>query len=150
MTYRWLQQNHNLFPNKNALFQMTYANVTTQLTQMMIKYRDVLWTVPQRLVSQIRRIYQAEALKQSNYTPVSIGRVCEEGKRAVVCLCFFFGGVFVGLFCFNCRGIDGFFERVVLFHFWMGLNVWVFSNRKIFSQTFEEEVLRHEIQKKRP
>lgn len=59
---------------------------------MMIKYRDVLWTVPQRLVSQIRRIYQAEALKQSNYTPVSIGRVCEEGKRAVVCLCFFSEG----------------------------------------------------------
>ncbi|XP_063594762.1 rho GTPase-activating protein 18-like [Penaeus indicus] len=51
-------------------YEMTYANVTTQLTQMMIKYRDVLWTVPQRLVSQIRRIYQAEALKQSNYTPM--------------------------------------------------------------------------------
>ncbi|XP_071512922.1 rho GTPase-activating protein conundrum-like [Panulirus ornatus] len=50
--------------------EMTYANVTTQLTQAMIKYRDALWTVPQRLVTQIRRQYQAEALKQHNYTPM--------------------------------------------------------------------------------
>ncbi|XP_068245832.1 rho GTPase-activating protein 18-like isoform X3 [Palaemon carinicauda] len=50
--------------------EMTYANVTTKLTQAMIKYRDVLWTVPHRLISQIRRLYQAEALKHQNYTPM--------------------------------------------------------------------------------
>ncbi|KAK7081697.1 regulation of cell shape [Halocaridina rubra] len=50
--------------------EMTYANVTTQLTQAMIKYREVLWTVPHRLISQIRRLYQAEALKLQNITPM--------------------------------------------------------------------------------
>ncbi|KAK3858853.1 hypothetical protein Pcinc_034985 [Petrolisthes cinctipes] len=50
--------------------EMTYASVTTQLTQMLVKYRDVLWTVPQRLVAQVRRQYQAEALKQHNSTPM--------------------------------------------------------------------------------
>ncbi|KAK8394954.1 hypothetical protein O3P69_006023 [Scylla paramamosain] len=50
--------------------EMTYASVTTQLTQMLIKYRDVLWTVPQRLVAQVRRQYQAEALKLLNTTPM--------------------------------------------------------------------------------
>ncbi|XP_050734837.1 uncharacterized protein LOC127007672 [Eriocheir sinensis] len=50
--------------------EMTYASVTTQLTQMLIKYREVLWTVPQRLVTQVRRQYQAEALKLVNTTPM--------------------------------------------------------------------------------
>ncbi|KAG7158054.1 Rho GTPase-activating protein 18-like [Homarus americanus] len=33
--------------------EMTYANVTTQLTQAMIKYRDILWTVPHRLMRRL-------------------------------------------------------------------------------------------------
>ncbi|CAL4182124.1 unnamed protein product, partial [Meganyctiphanes norvegica] len=46
--------------------EMTYASVTTQLTQALIKYREIIWTVPHRLMAQIRRQYQAEALRQQN------------------------------------------------------------------------------------
>ncbi|KAK8743204.1 hypothetical protein OTU49_017398 [Cherax quadricarinatus] len=63
--------------------EMTYANVTTQLTQAMIKYRDVLWTVPHRLVAQIRRQYQAEALKQHNYTPMRRLLLSRKSKETI-------------------------------------------------------------------
>ena len=63
-----------------VLLQMTYASVTTQLMQMLIKYREVMWTVPQRLVTQVRRQYQAEALKLLNTTPVSTAEGGARGK----------------------------------------------------------------------
>uniref|UniRef100_A0A6A7FY45 Rho GTPase-activating protein 18 n=1 Tax=Hirondellea gigas TaxID=1518452 RepID=A0A6A7FY45_9CRUS len=38
---------------------LEYARCSCELSQMLIKYRDVLWTVPHRLMGQIRRQYQA-------------------------------------------------------------------------------------------
>ena len=50
---------------------MEYATVTTNLTQTFIKYRDILWTVPHRLLAQIRRQYDVEANRLQNNRPVS-------------------------------------------------------------------------------
>nr|XP_045595993.1 rho GTPase-activating protein 18-like [Procambarus clarkii]XP_045595994.1 rho GTPase-activating protein 18-like [Procambarus clarkii]XP_045595995.1 rho GTPase-activating protein 18-like [Procambarus clarkii] len=63
--------------------EMTYASVTTTLTQAMIKYREVLWTVPHRLLAQIRRQYQAEALKQHNYTPMRRLLLSRKSKETI-------------------------------------------------------------------
>ena len=49
---------------------MQYATVTTQLTQTFIKYRDILWTVPHRLLAQIRRQHDLEAHRLQNNKPV--------------------------------------------------------------------------------
>ncbi|RXG70234.1 Rho GTPase-activating protein 18 [Armadillidium vulgare] len=49
--------------------EMEYAKITTQLVQALIKYRDVLWVIPNRLISQIRHQYEA-SLKVANSKPI--------------------------------------------------------------------------------
>lgn len=49
---------------------MEYAKVTTELMQVMIKYKEVLWNVPNRLIAQIRHQYDASP-KSNSHKPVS-------------------------------------------------------------------------------
>ncbi|XP_076062280.1 uncharacterized protein LOC143037632 [Oratosquilla oratoria] len=58
--------------------QMAYAGATTSVTQCLIQYRDALWTVPPRLLTQVRQHHIHQASRSSGKMRILLPRRTKE------------------------------------------------------------------------
>jgi hypothetical protein len=58
---------------KRVNFEISMAAGTSNVIKMMIKYQEILWTIPSFLLAQIRRQYESDQMRK--YKDKSVSRM---------------------------------------------------------------------------
>ncbi|XP_031548850.1 rho GTPase-activating protein 18-like isoform X1 [Actinia tenebrosa] len=71
-----------LFKSQNDLQEIRMAQGTVNIVRMLIKYQNILWTIPGFMVMQVRYLYEAEGTKKIKDTKAVRKLISKKGKEA--------------------------------------------------------------------